>query len=82
MLSATKALAAKRYWDFAQVPTYLLVKWTDAIAYTRLDNLPEHGWKLAMHGRFDRNDKDDYEPVVYIPTAWFTKIDLLDNSDT
>lgn len=69
MISFGKVLAARRLSQGSELPSFLLVKWTDCEGYTRLDDLKR--FHVSIGGRTDREDFQDIEPVAYIPTQDF-----------
>lgn len=73
MLSLHKWLNGMRLSQETGIPFLLIVRWEDGIYYLkpRFDLKPE----VAVGGRTDRDDPDDMEPVVLIPTNWFEKVD-------
>jgi hypothetical protein len=69
MISLGKIMAARRLSEASQLPSFLLVQWTDACGYIRNDSLLD--FKIAFDGRKDRGDPDDLEPVALIPIGDF-----------
>ena len=73
MISFGKVLAARRLSQGSELPSFLLVQWTDCKGYTRLDDLKR--FHVSIGGRTDREDFQDIEPVVYIPTQDFIRLE-------
>jgi hypothetical protein len=76
MISLGKIMAARRLSEASQLPSFLLVQWTDpklwnydVCGYVRLDSLLD--FKIAVGGRTDRGDPQDIEPVALIPIGEF-----------
>ena len=69
MISMEKVQAAQEHSRFAKVPALLAVKWQDKSGYVYLNNLKDI--TIGFGGRFDRDDEQDREPVVYIPISQF-----------
>ena len=72
MISMDKVEAAQKHSRFAGVPAILAVEWQDEAGYVVLDNLKDV--TIGFGGRADRDDKQDMEPVVYIPISQFKAI--------
>jgi hypothetical protein len=69
MIALTKIMAARRLSEASQRPSFLLVQWTDACGYIRIDSLLD--FTTAVGGRTDRGDEQDIEPVAKIPIGEF-----------
>jgi hypothetical protein len=69
MNALTKIMAARRLSEASQLPSFLLVQWTDACGYIRIDSLLD--FTTAVGGRTDRGDEQDIEPVAKIPIGEF-----------
>ena len=50
-----------------QVPFCLFVRFSDGV--TKWIRLDDRVFEISINGRNDRGDKDDHEPVIWIPTA-------------
>jgi hypothetical protein len=72
MISFGKVLAARRLSQGSGLPSFLLVKWTDCVGYMRLNDIKR--FYVSIGGRTDREDFQDIEPVVYIPTQDFVRL--------
>ena len=70
MLSLDKWLAGMNMHLFGGLPFVLVVQWSDCIGFLKCVNAIKH-ITIDMGGRKDRNDSQDIEPVVYIPTNLF-----------
>jgi len=77
MISMDKVLTARRYSDFAKVPSLLAVEWLDASGFIDLGTMKN--FSLGFGGRTDRGDSEDTEPVVLIPISDFSCIDNVRN---
>tara|TARA_R100000306_G_C4249968_1_gene79950 strand:- start:8 stop:439 length:432 start_codon:yes stop_codon:yes gene_type:complete len=73
MISMDKVETAQKHSRFAGVPTILAVKWQDDAGYVVLDTLKN--FTIGFGGRADRDDKQDMEPIVYIPISQFKAIE-------
>jgi len=47
---------------------WVAAKWTDSLGFCCCSDL---GAEIEMGGRHDRNDRDDFEPVVHLPVELF-----------
>ena len=65
MISLSKVMAARELAGASNLPSVLIVQWTDSLGYIRMDTL--ENFHIAIGGRTDRNDTQDIEPVVLIP---------------
>jgi hypothetical protein len=72
MISLSKVMAARRLSEASQLPSFLLVQWSDACGYVRLDSLLD--FRTAVGGRTDRGDEQDIEPVALIPVGEFARL--------
>ena len=70
MIALSKIMAARRLFDASQLPSFLLIQWSDVCGYIRNDSLLD--FEIAFDGRTDRGDPDDIEPVALIPLGEFT----------
>jgi hypothetical protein len=70
MIALSKIMAARRLSDASQLPSFLLIQWSDVCGYIRNDSLLD--FEIAFDGRTDRGDPDDIEPVALIPLGEFT----------
>jgi hypothetical protein len=68
MLSLAKYDALLLSRKLNQTTSLLVVRWLDCIG---LLTIPPPTLWIGIGGRNDRNDPDDMEPVVYIPTYHF-----------
>lgn len=66
MLSRGKYRALEN-WSQMGFHAAIFVQWTDALGYVKVPTLHTTG----RGGRYDRNDPQDVEQVVYIPTCQF-----------
>ena len=69
MISLGKIMAARRLSEASQLPSFLLIQWSDACGYIRIDSLLD--FRTAVGGRTDRGDEQDIEPVAMIPVGEF-----------
>lgn len=69
MVSATKAAAIRDEAASRRIAGVLLVRWSDAIGWVRLDRLVD--WKVSSGGRTDRADPLDIEPVLHVEIPLF-----------
>ena len=75
MLSMAKIMTAQQLSEASGLPSFVVVRWADAIGYTRIDSDDEYELDVAyigIGGRTDRNDAQDIEPLVYIRNSAFT----------
>jgi len=72
MLSVSKLGAMDALARAMKIPVFLVVEWEDEIGYIETDGLLAEIEDFYIGGRVDRNDKQDKEPVVYIPIEDFT----------
>lgn len=71
-ISLGKFMSAKSLVEFTKLPFFLVLNTLDGVYYrkfTDFDNL-----NFTVNGRKDRNDWQDFEPMVLLETALFTKI--------
>lgn len=54
------------------IPSYFVVRVHGDIIFTRIDERI-NDYDMGIHGRWDRDDKDDREPCYRIPLGSFTK---------
>lgn len=47
---------------------WVAAKWNDYLGFCCCTSIPI---EIQMGGRYDRNDRDDFEPVVHLPTELF-----------
>lgn len=71
MVSRAKVDALRSEARAQGVAPILLVRWTDAAGWVRLDRRTEE-WSDAVGGRTDRADPMDTERVAHIPIRLFT----------
>lgn len=71
MIALSKYLTAKEYLNTLGLHTYLIVRWTDVIGKVLLSDFDKSQIRVKLGGRKDRNDWQDIEPVVHIPTLYF-----------
>lgn len=66
-----KLLAADAYERATGLPSFFAVRFMlcGTVAYTKLEKRESIG--IGIGGRTDRNDKDDVEPMIYIPISDF-----------
>ncbi len=70
MVAASKAAAIRDEAASRRIAGVILVRWTDAIGWVRLDRLRD--WPAVMAGgRTDRSDPYDIEPMLHVPTSAF-----------
>ena len=69
MISLSKLLKAKDYKRNLGLSSMLCVSWQDQKGWLNLTNLTD--FKIGFGGRYDRNDWQDVEPVIYIPIHKF-----------
>jgi hypothetical protein len=79
MLSLAKWAALQRLSEFAGARAILIVRWTDRTAWA---TVPDHGLKVVIGGRVDRDDWQDVEPVALIPMDLFHPLDKLKGAIT
>lgn len=72
MISLSKVMAARELSGASDLPSVLVVQWTDKLGYIRMDTLEK--FHIAIGGRTDRNDAQDVEPVVLIPIEEFKEL--------
>jgi hypothetical protein len=72
MIALSKIMAARRLSDASQLPSFLLIQWSDVCGYIRNDSLLD--FEIAFDGRTDRGDPDDIEPVAMIPIVDFARL--------
>jgi hypothetical protein len=70
ILSLSKVMAANLMHMTTSLPAFLIVEFTDALAYADLLRLRP----VTVGGRVDRGDSQDMEPVIHIPIEDFRKI--------
>jgi hypothetical protein len=70
MISAAKFDKLKALSKEQEVPAFLVVKFNDMIAYTKIEGEP----KREMKGRYDRNDRFDQEECVFINMGLFKRL--------
>jgi hypothetical protein len=68
MISLAKVQGSKRLQDDTGLPVFLVVEWTDKIAFT---NLAQCDFTLGFGGRNQMRDWQDQEPVCHIPLDQF-----------
>lgn len=73
IISMSKIQMAKSMFDTSKQPTFLVVQWTDAIGWCRIDSFEEIP-PFKIGGRTDRGDEQDIEPVLHIPIHLFRDI--------
>lgn len=66
ILSLEKWLALAMLSEHTNAKGILAVQFSDGIFW--MVAKPQPQWRIAIGGRTDRNDPDDVEPVVHIPT--------------
>lgn len=59
-VSMHKILKAKEVYEAFNIKTFFIIQWNDTLGYVFLNDPPDF---LTMEGRYDRNDKDDIEPM-------------------
>jgi len=70
MISLAKWVTGNELSRSANVPFLIVVKWTDGLYWHKTGTAEV---EVKMGGRFDRNDSQDFEPVVHIKTENFTR---------
>lgn len=70
MLSMGKFVGLLEMQTSTNIPSLLVVDWTDCVGVLRL---PVPGIEYKIGGRKDRGDDQDVEPVVHIPVDRFSK---------
>lgn len=71
MVSEAKALGLRDAAIERGIAGVLLVRWSDAAGWLRLDAGQTVKWTVGLGGRVDRGDPADIERVVLLPIAWF-----------
>ena len=69
MVSATKATTIRDEAVSRRIAGVLLVRWSDAVGWVRLDRLRD--WNVTSGGRTDRADPLDIEPVLHVAITRF-----------
>lgn len=70
LVDLAKFTEGARHAQFAGVPFFIFVQYTDCIKYYKYD--PTHKFRVAMGGRtFIPRNENDVEPVILIPTNFF-----------
>lgn len=73
LLSLDKYQKAITY-ETAGLPVYLAVQWTDVLGWHKINHKQLDSYSFRLGGRTDRDDAQDVEPCVFIPTWMFTII--------
>lgn len=71
MISLGKWVFGNQLSVISGVPFFVVVKWSDGLFWHEAGTAPV---TITMGGRFDRNDSQDFEPVVHISTSAFKRI--------
>jgi hypothetical protein len=71
MVSEAKARGLRDAAIERGIAGVLLVRWSDAAGWLRLDAGQTVKWTVGLGGRVDRGDPADIERVVLLPIAWF-----------
>lgn len=74
MISLQKYEAALILKSLTNLPTKLLIQFTDALAYCPLSSIQPGSLRIVMLGRDDRDDWQDKEPCLMIPMDYFERI--------
>lgn len=74
----TEYFVDKAKWDavieaseLLNVPGYLVVRWEDALGWMVPSRELEAHLRVGIRGRYDRNDVNDEDFVIYIPVKLF-----------
>lgn len=74
-ISSYKMMKGLDLARFSGKPFFLIGRFlNNDIYFCNFSKVPAEEYKFGINGRADRNDKDDYEPVIYIPTKYFVKL--------
>lgn len=71
-ISLGKFMAAKALFEFTKLPFFLVLNTKSGIYYRKFDNFDN--LEFTVNGRKDRNDWQDFEPMVLLETALFIQI--------
>jgi len=71
-ISLAKYMAACEMARFTSVPVFILVEWLDQTKYVKV---PCKTVDVRMGGRKDRENPDDYEPMIHIPITEFRSVE-------
>jgi hypothetical protein len=71
LLSLSKWMKGKELGKELNIPFIVIVRWTDGV-YFHIAG--KHEVTYGFGGRRDRNDAQDVEPIVLIPTDTFKKV--------
>jgi hypothetical protein len=71
-ISLGKFMAAKTLVEFTKLPFFLVLNTKSGIFYRKFDNFDN--LEFTVNGRKDRNDWQDFEPMVLLETSLFTQI--------
>lgn len=81
ILSVHKLIALDTLGAAMDVRPLLVVRWADKMGWFDLSRLLANTSDFYMGGRYDRQDSEDVEPVVYIPISQFQMIQLEGGDD-
>ena len=73
-LSLAKWMSGKRLSKDTGLPFVILVGTTDGVWHWNNRAVPLLPLAISMWGRGDRNDPQDYEPCIVIPTSEFKRV--------
>ena len=71
MISLGKWVYGNQLSVISGVPFLVVVRWSDGLFWHEAGTAPI---TISMGGRFDRNDSQDFEPMVHISTSAFKRI--------
>jgi hypothetical protein len=71
LLSLSKWMKGKELAKELNIPFIVIVRWTNGVYFHVAG---KHEVKYGFGGRRDRNDLQDVEPIVLIPTETFRKV--------
>ncbi len=77
MCAARKLVKLQAAANARRIASIMLVRWSDAVGFVKLNAIDLATFGRAVGGRVDRNDPLDIEPVSHIPIDMFTLMSRL-----
>lgn len=74
IISLSKYLKSKSIFQHTNKETVLVVKWTDVMKCIILNRINKENLNISMGGRTDRDDWQDYEPLIKIDIKDFINL--------
>ena len=71
-ISLAKFMSAKELVEFTKLPFFLVLNTLDGIYYRKFTDF--NNLEFTVNGRKDRDDWQDFEPMVLLETALFTQV--------